>query len=232
MPTFGGIVVSTGGAAADGRRTLSEVVDELARPINAADETVRALAGDAFRAAVRTMNRKGCWPWEMQEEDIAITQNASFSTVTSAVKKPLAMHLLSGVAGVRDQRITYIAYERFAEFYDQNITSQPTVYTIPNLFETGQVQWFPIPSANDNARFTFYRVTPAPRIESEAIEIPDYAIEVYMACAWYEFLKRLPSAQQPFPIAVALTEWRNAFKEISAHVTSPGDRSRLIDVSA
>jgi hypothetical protein len=69
-------------------------------------------------------------------------------------------------------------------------------------------------------------------VESEAVEIPDYAIEAYMACAWYEFLKRLPSTQQPFPIAIALSEWRTTFKEISAHVSSPGDRWRLIDVTA
>jgi len=232
MPTFGGIVVPTGGAAADGRRTLSDIVNELARPINASDTTVRALAADAFRSAVRTMNRKGCWPWEAQEEDVAITANVSFSTVSSAVKKPLAMHLLSGVAGVRDLKLTYISYDRFMELYDQNLTSQPTVYTLPNLFETGQIQWFPIPSSNDNARLSYYRVTPAPRVESEAVEIPDYVIETYMACAWYEFLKRLPSTQQPFPITVALSEWRMAFREISSHVTSPGDRSRLIDVTA
>lgn len=232
MPTFGGIVVPTGGAASDGRRTLLDIIDELARPINASDTTVRALAADAFRAAVRTMNRKGCWPWEVQDEDIAITANNSFSTATSAVKKPLAMHLLSAAGGVRDQRLFYISYDRFMELYNHNFTSQPTDYTLPNLFETGQIQWSWIPSANDNARFTFYRVTPAPRIESEAVEIPDYVIEVYMVCAWYEFLKRLPSAQQPFPIAVALAEWRTAFREISAHVASPGDRWRLIDVTS
>ena len=232
MPTFGGIVVPTGGAASDGRRTLLDVITELAQPINPSDDRVKALAADAFRSAVRTMNRKGCWPWEAQEEDLAITANNSFSTVASAVKKPLAMHLLSAAGGVRDQKISYMSYDRFMEVYDQNITSQPTVYTLPNLFETGQVQWWPIPSANDNARFTFYRVTPAPRVESEAVEIPDYAIEAYMACAWYEFLKRLPSAQQPFPIAIALAEWRTTFREISAHVTSPGDRWRLIDVYA
>jgi len=75
MPTFGGIVVPTG-AEASGRRTLLDVVDELARPVDASDTTIRALAADAFRAAVRTMNRKGCWPWEYQEEDVAITSGA------------------------------------------------------------------------------------------------------------------------------------------------------------
>lgn len=231
MPTFGGIVVSTGGAAADGRRTLLDIVDELSRPINAADETVRALAADAFRSAVRTMNRKGNWPWEIQDEDVAIAANNSFSTVSSAIKKPLAMHTLSAAAGVRDQRIEYVSYDRFMEVYNQNISGQPTAYTAPNLFETGQVQWFPIPGAADNARFTYYRVTPAPRTESEAVEIPDYAIEVYMAYAWCEFLKRLPSQQQPFPIAVAMEEARRAFREISAHVSMAGDRERIVSPS-
>ena len=83
-----------------------------------------------------------------------------------------------------------------------------------------------MPSANDNTRFTYYRVTPAPRNDQEAIEIPDYAIEVYMTLAWCEFLKRLPSEQRPFPITVAISERNTAFREISSHVNAPGDRTR------
>ena len=50
MATIGGIVVATGGAAADGRRTLLDVKGELARPVDAADETILAIAGDAWRS--------------------------------------------------------------------------------------------------------------------------------------------------------------------------------------
>ena len=227
MPTFGGIVVATG-AQAEGRRTLIDVVNELARPVDASDTTVRALAGDAFRSAVRTMNRKGNWPWEVQDEDIAITVNEKFSTATGAIKKPLAMHFLDSAGGTRDQKIGYIAYDVFMETYNLNIASEPQKYTIPNLFETGQIRWFPTPSSNDNTRFTYYRVTPLPTSEQEALEIPDYATEAYMAIAWVEFLKRLPSEARPFPISVAMTDSRQVFREISAHVNSPGDRSREV----
>src|SRR3990167_11554128 len=102
MPTVGGVVVATT-AEASGRRTLLDIVDELARPINAADSTVRALAADAFRAAVRTMNRKGLWPWEVLQEDVTITATQAFSTVTSAIKKPLAMHYLDAAGGTPDE---------------------------------------------------------------------------------------------------------------------------------
>lgn len=227
MPTFGGIVVATG-AEAGGRRSLLDIVDELSRPIDASDSTVRALAGDAFRAAVRRMNIKGCWPWELMDEDISITANLALSTVASAVKKPLAMHLLNASGGVRDERLTYERYDVFIERYDQNVTSDPTVYTIPNLFETGQIRWFPIPAHNDNARFTFYRVTPIPKVESEPVEIPEYAIETYITLAQYELFKRLPASRQPFPIVVAREDAQRAFREMSAHVNSPGDRSRDI----
>ena len=33
MPTFGGIVVPTGGAASDGRRTLLDIIDELTKRV-------------------------------------------------------------------------------------------------------------------------------------------------------------------------------------------------------
>jgi hypothetical protein len=225
MPTFGGIVVSTG-SEASGRRTLLEVVDELARPIDASDTTVRALCGDAFRAAVRTMNRKGNWPWEYQEEDMAITANNAYSSVTSAVKKPLSMHLLATVAGAEERRLHYIPYDIFREKYTLNITSEPYCYTLPNLFETGQVRWYPTPGAAYNARFAFHRVTPAPQAESETVEVPDYAMEVYTSRAWYEMCKRLPLGQRPMPIEVAIAEFRQAFRELSAQVASAGDRTR------
>lgn len=230
MPTFGGIVVSTGGSGKSGRRTLLDIVDELARPVDGSDSTVRALAADAFRAAVRSMNRRGNWPWEVIDEDIALTANTRFSTVQSAVKKPLAMHFLTEAGGVRDQRIGWMTYDRFMEIYDQNISGEPHSYTIPNLFETSQILWYPTPTGAYNARFTFYRVTPAPRVEAEAVEIPETAIETYMALAWAEFLKRLPEQQRPFPIAVAIQEARTSFRELCAHVNAPSDRSREMTI--
>ena len=227
MPTVSGIVVPTGGQAT-GRRTFLDIINELARPVDAADPTVRALAADAFRAAVRTMNHKGLWPWEHQEEDIALTADNPFSTVTSAIKKPLAMHYLDAAGGTRDARLRYMSYDRFIERYSLNLSRTPFVYTIPNLFETGQIRWYPTPSSADNARFTFYRVTPLPRSEQEPVEIPDHNLSPYMAYAWYEFLKRRPSKQREFPLSVALADARLAFREVSVHVTDPGDRSRMI----
>jgi hypothetical protein len=227
MPTVSGIVVATG-TEASGRRTLLDIVDELSRPVDASDTTVRALAADAFRAAVRTMNRKGMWPWEIQDEDITITANERFSSVASAIKKPLAMHYLTAAGGTPDQPIRYTPYDRFVEKYTLDVAGEAHTYTVPNLFETGQIRWFPVPSANDNARLNFYRVTPAPRAENEPVEIPDYAIEVYMSRAWYELSKRLPQGQRTMPIDMALGEARLAFREMSAHVNSPGDRSREV----
>lgn len=227
MPTFSGIVVATG-VEASGRRTMLDVVDELARPIDASDTTIRALAGDAFRAAVRRVNIKGCWPWEAMDEDVAIMANVKFSSVASAIKKPLAMHYTNGSGGEAIRKIGYIAYDRLVESYDLNITGTAYYYTIPNMFETGQIRWFPIPSAADTARFTFYRVTPAPRTEDEAIEIPDHALEAYMAVAWAEFMKRLPNGQRTMSISEAEGMARVAFRELSAHIASAGDRSREV----
>ena len=229
MPTFGGIVVATG-SEASGRVTLLDVANELARTVNASDPTTLALAKDAIRSAIRVMNRKGCWPWEYQEEDVAITSNNKFSTVASAIKKPLSMHLLVSAGGTEDQRLAYVPYDIFREKYNMNVSSDPLYYTIPNLFETGQIRWYPTPSANDNARFAFWRVTPAPRAEDEVIEVPEYAFEAYMSRAWYEFAKRLPNNQRPMPIQFAAAEASVAFRELSSHVTSSGDSSRFLDV--
>ena len=222
MPTIGGIVVSTG-TEASGRRTLLDIVDDLSRPVNASDTTVRALAGDAFRAAVRIMNRKGNWPWELQDEDITQTIASPYTTIAGAIKKPLAMYYLDS-SSLPYQRIWYEEYERLVEEYDLAYSSKPTVYSVPNMFETGQIRWHPIPVAAENCRFTYYRVTPAPRTESESVEIPDFAIEAYMAYAWLELCKRLPAMRAILPITVAQDEAKQAFKEISAHVNMPGDR--------
>lgn len=227
MPTITGVVVPTG-TESDGRRTLQDVAAEMARTINGADETVLATASDAFRAAVRTMNRKGLWPWEMQDEDLQITANEMFTTCQGAIKKPLSMHYTDSGTGVQNQRITYVPYDRFLEGWNLDITGQPWQYTIPNLFETGQVRWFTIPPADYTAKFNYYRVTPAPKQPDEVIEIPDYAIEGYMGYAWLEFCMRLSSRQRPFPIEMAYQRAKDNFKELSAHCNNPGDRSRSI----
>lgn len=222
MPTIGGIVVSTG-QEAGGRRTLLDIMDELSRPFDASDSTIRALAGDAFRAAVRTMNRKGNWPWELQDEDITQTANSPYSTVTGAIKKPLAMYYLDG-SSLPYERIGYQEYEYLVETYDLSIAGRPTRYSIPNMFETGRIRWYPIADSALNCRFTYYRVTPAPRDEQEPVEVPDYAIETYMAFAWFELAKRLPAAQARFPLTIAKADAMLAFKELCAHVNAPGDR--------
>ena len=98
------------------------------------------------------------------------------------------------------------------------------MYSVVNLFETGQIRWYPIPVAAENCRLTHYRITPAPRIESEAVEIPDYAIEAYSAYAMLELSKRLPAAQARYPLTIAIAEARQAFRELAAHVNAPGDR--------
>lgn len=226
MPSFGNLIVSTG-SQATGRRAFSDIIDELARPVNVGDTTVRAMAADAFRAAVRTMNRKGLWPWEVQEEDLTVTSGLKFSTATGAIKKPLSMHFTNGAGGRENQPVCYEPYDSFLERYTMDIDSEPTVYTIPNLFETGNVQWYPVPSANYDARFAYYRATPAPRAESESVEIPEYVIEVYMAFAWCEFVKRCPSAKAIIDLAAATGNATQAFRELSAHVMTPGDRSRM-----
>jgi len=230
MATVSGIVVSTGGGPGSNRRTLLDVVDELARPVNAADTTVRALAADAFRAAVRRINRKGLWPWEIQDEEVAITAAAKFSTVSGVIKKPLSMHFLSGTGGTRESSIPYIPYDRFVEIGNMNFSAsgEALSYTIPNLFETGQIRWFPTPSVSSTAKFTYYRVTPAPKNEGESLEIPEYITDAYVTVAWHEFLKRLPSQQRPFDIGSAKADARQAFRELSSHINTPGDRSRLV----
>ena len=225
MPTISGIIVPTG-LESGGRRTLREIVDERGRPYDSADSTFRALAGDAFRAAVRTMNVKGLWPWEILEEDITITSGTDKYTLSGAVKKPLALHHLSGSAGVRDQKFVYIPYDQFMETYDQNTEGEPNIYTIPNLFETGQIQVWPIPNANDYARITYYRVTPIPKNDDEVVEVPEFALETYIAYAWFELSKRLPAAQTRYPSQVALSDARRSFRELAAHINMPGDRSR------
>jgi hypothetical protein len=199
------------------------VVDELSRPIDASDSTVRAIAADAFRAAVRTMNRKGNWPWELQDESMTQTVNSPYTTVTGAIKKPLAMYFTDS-SNLPDERIAYIEYEHLVEAYDLSLTGRPCKYSVPNMFETGQIRWYPIPQTAETCQLTYYRVTPAPQADSETIEVPDYAIEVYMAFAWYEFSKRLPAAQTRFPLNVAKADALLAFRELAAHVNQPGDR--------
>lgn len=224
MTTVAGIVVPTGSPAV-GRRTFLDVKTELARPINAGDPTTLALAGDAFQAAVRWYDGKGNWPWEWQDEEINITTNERFSTVQSRVKKELSMHYILTAGAAEDERIEFQRYNVFKEKYSTTLTGKPEVYTIPNFFETAKIRWFPTPSADYLARFTFYRHTPVPQRDADVLEIPDMVTGYYMARAWYEFMKRLPSAQRVVGISEARADANAQFSTITAHVETDGDMS-------
>lgn len=229
MPTASGIVIATGSEPA-GRRSLLEIMDELSRPVNVGDETVRALAADAFRAAIRRVNRMGLWPWEVMAQDINLTANQAYASVGVAIKKQLSMHYLNTAGGTENEPLAYCSYDKFLEKWMLDVSGRAHSYTLPNLFEDGRIRFYPIPSADAVVRFAFYRVTPAPRSEDESIEMPDYAIEFAMSLAWEEFLKRLPPKTRPYDMALAREQSKEAMREMSAHVASPGDRSREIQV--
>lgn len=227
MPTIAGVIAPTGNESA-GRVTLLEIVDELSRPLDAADTTVRAIAGDAFRAAVKIYNRKGLWPWEITEEDITLTGNVKQYTLQGAVKKELSCHFLNTTSNTPYIPIYYMPYAVFQEKYTHDIVGMPTTYTFPNFFETGQIRFYPVPSTSYSVRLCYYRMTPAPRNEDETVEIPDIAIEAVKAQARFEMITRLPAGQQMFPPSEAFKLAQLAFRELSCHVAKSGDASRSV----
>ena len=227
MPGLSGIIAPSTVMAAD-RRTFGDLVDEIARPIDADDSTVRALAMDALRAAIRKFNALGGWPWERQNVELTITANQADYTLPQRFKKEMSLHRVNDTGGRRDEKLQYVSYEIFVGAYDLEADGTPWLYTLHNVFETGQLTLFPRPSQNDFMRLDYYRETPRPTSESTPMEIPEYALEAYVAEAWYEFLKRLPSERRLFDLGTARQDAYLMAARIKAFVNSPGDMSRVV----
>jgi len=224
--TLGPIVSATSGAAAD-RRTFGELVDELARPYDADDTTIRALAADAIRAAIRKFNAMGCWDWEIQSVEITTSANVSSYALPQAYKRPLSCHLLAASGGLRKDRISYILYNVFVEYSSLNTTGTASAYTLKNQFETGQITFYPQPTSTAYYQLDYYRETPRPRNDSEAIEIPEYALEAYMAEAWYEFAKRMPAERRGADLSLLRADASMARARITSFVSTDFDMVRV-----
>lgn len=227
MAGLAGIVAPTSSYAAD-RRVFGTLVDEIARPIDADDSTVRALAMDAIRAAIRKFNAMGGWPWEIQTVEITQASGQATYTLPTPFKKEISLHRLDATGGNPDDRLLYVPYQTFITAYDLSRSGTPIFYSAANVFETGQLSLYPIPQAADFLQLDYYRETPRPTSESTPMEIPEYALEAYMAEAWYEFLKRLPSERRLFDLGTARADAFQMMGRIKAFVNTPGDSARVV----
>lgn len=188
MPFTGPQVFSTAAAAID-RRTFGDMKSELARPYNPNDETTLAIAGDCVNSAIRKYNRK-VWPWEILSADVTFGANDNTQPLPQPFKKPLAAYQL--IAPNQDRRLSYIPYESFIEYHSIRATGQPTVYTLRNVFETGQVTVFPIPISSTDVSVFYYRRTPILRKDAEPFEGPPEFEEAILSEARYSIMQRRP----------------------------------------
>lgn len=181
MPLTGPQIASGGAAAAD-RRLLGEIKTELARPYDDSDPVNLALAGDAWRSAVRAYNRF-CWPWERLTVDITVVAGTATYSLPAAFKAPMGAYMLSGSR--ESQRLGWLPYDSLIAEYALNQDGSPRLYTQYNEFETGTVQLWPRPTSSGTARIFYFRNTPADKDDNTAVEAPDYAVEAMMDWARY-----------------------------------------------
>lgn len=214
-------VFPTTSASAD-RTTFGDLKADLARPVNPDDPTVLAIAGDAVIAALKAYSRYN-WPWDVVSQDISIVSGTELYTLNQKFKLPVSCYLLDG-ASRPDKRLGYMIYASFLEAYSQNWDGEPRLYTIPNAFEGGQVQFYPRPTATYTARLHYYRMGSYRfRDDSTPLEIPDYADEPIRAWAWYEFMMRLGGAANLARVPEARRAALNSRAELVALVNSRGD---------
>ena len=214
-------VFPTTSASAD-RTTFGDLKADLARSINADDPTVLALAGDAVISALKIYSRFN-WPWDLISQDISVVSGTDTYALAQKFKLPMAAFMLDG-SSRPDKRITYIPYGAFLESYSANQDGEPRLYTIPNAFESGQVQLYPRPASTYNIRLHYYRMAAYRfRTDDTPLEIPDYADEAIRAMAWYELLKKLGGNANIARLPSARADAMSARAELVALVNSRGD---------
>jgi hypothetical protein len=134
-----------------------------------------------------------------------LTQNISFVSGTDAYaldtpfKKPLSLYYTS--SSRRSRRIIYQPYDTFIQEYGLKSDGSPTIYTMRNEFETGQLIVYPRPIGSDTAVLDYYRNTPSLQRDEAPVEMPEYALEAVMQWAWMEMFKRVRGQQNRVPDA-------------------------------
>ena len=198
MPLTGPTIFHTS-SAGDGRRTWGELKRELARPVNDNDDGVLATASDCLTSAVRTLNRY-CWPWELVTHDFTSTANTDTYALPSAFKREMAAYIMS--SGRPNNRLRYMEIADFLGEYSLNQNGQPTIYTLLNTHETGQITLWPRPEVSTySLRIWYYRRSGTRYQDSEIPDWPEEFEEVAQQWAWYEMMKRMPGYADKLPTA-------------------------------
>ena len=187
MPLTGPGIIPTAAAAVD-RRTFGDCKAELARPFNPDDATMLAIAGESLNSALRAYNRF-LWPWEVLTQNISLVSGTDAYALDTPFKKPLSLYYTQ--SSRRSRRIVYQPYDTFIQEYGLKSDGSPTVYTMRNEFETGQLIVYPRPINSDTAVLDYYRNTPSLQRDEVPIEMPEYALESAMQWAWFEMYKRV-----------------------------------------
>lgn len=217
---FIGPAVFNTGVAASARRSFGELKRELALPINPDDDTTLAIAGDSINSAIRAYNRF-CWPWEVLSTDIALTNGTDTYVLPQAFKKELSCFFLSGSR--LNDRISYIRYDEFLQEQVLNQTGIPRLYTLVNVFETGQVTFYPTPGSSYNVRLHYFRRTPTMQRDEDPLEMPAEAEGAYLCWARYEMALRTAGPAQMSRLSAAKQEAYSSRAELVSHVEMRSD---------
>lgn len=219
MPLIGPTIFHTS-ASGDGRRTWGELKRELTRPVNDNDEGVLATASDCLTSAVRALNRF-VWPHERLSFDITLASGTDSYSLPSAFKRELSAYLLD--SGRPNVRLFYIGYEEYLGQYSLKQDGQPTLYTLQNIHETGQVTFWPRPSSAYTARLSYYRRSGSRYQDAEIPDWDEEYEEVILQWAWMEMCKRMPGQEYQAKLGPATRAAMQARAELVQAVTSRGD---------
>ena len=219
MPLTGPTIFHTS-ASGDGRRTWGELKRELARPINDNDDGVLATAGDCLTSAVRSLNRF-IWPHERLSVDLSLTSGVATYALPSAFKREAACYLLSG--GREDIRLSFVPIDELHGAYSLKQDGQPTIYTLVNTHETGQVTFWPRPSSSYTARLWYFRRSGSRYQDSEIPDWDEEFEEVIVQWAWMEMVKRMPGGENQAKLRDARQAAWTARAEYVQSLTSRGD---------
>ena len=202
-------------------RTRNRLVSQLCQYIGGAsnsDDKIRAAY--SIDEAVRHFN-KICWRFNRLTESITLSASTSAYTLTATnVKAPMRAIVVD--SNSKDiQRVGYVPWQTIMDYDPSTIgtSTVPTLYTLKNLHETGQVTFHPPLGATltyPTVRLEYFRRIAIEAGNDDVLEVP---VEVEQAifewALWRLMLKTDVKSSGPFKAAAdeefyqVSSEWRD-----------------------
>lgn len=172
---------SAGSVGREGGRVCSALITSLLRRIGKAtdDANNRSVAADALTQSVHEYNlmRLDGWLDRRLTTTITLVDATKVYSLPARYRKSVGRAWLLDLSGDRDIAVAEVSYQEYLHSYSNSSTQgDPSVFSIVNRINTGQLEVFPVPTtvsiaARPSLEITYFADIPVCGADNDTLQV-------------------------------------------------------------